>query len=155
MGLRSQACRIRAFPTAARTRATRDHESRHRRAAADFFGRANLTGELVCCVCGVNQIQAPAGSTPRTRFWCRECCALLSVARNLADLRKVELPAEWPWTHSKPKEILAGFLALCGSHEHRCEKSWTLPRTRQSATGTIPCYRRPTISDIWPSILFR
>jgi len=30
--------------------------------------------EILCSVCGRNSIPAPPGTTPRTRFVCRECC---------------------------------------------------------------------------------
>jgi hypothetical protein len=51
---------------------------------------------LNCCVCRENQIPAPDCSTPKTRFWCRWCCEQIDRARHIANIRDIELPAEWP-----------------------------------------------------------
>ena len=44
--------------------------------------------ELSCFFCGENPIPAPAGSTKRTRFWCRSCCARLARDKNIAECRE-------------------------------------------------------------------
>jgi len=73
-----------------------------------------MNKELVCCVCGESRIAMPPAATQRTRFWCRECCERLEIARHIADARKIRLPATWPLIGAgRPREILVGFLALC------------------------------------------
>ena len=70
--------------------------------------------KLICRICGASQIPAPGGSTPRTRFWCRWCCGQINRARHIASSRDIALPAEWPLIGEIPKEVLTGFLSLCG-----------------------------------------
>lgn len=43
---------------------------------------------LACSVCGGNPISAPEGSTERTRFVCRTCCARISRQRNETECRE-------------------------------------------------------------------
>lgn len=42
---------------------------------------------LACSVCGGNPITAPEGSTERTRFVCRWCCARIALRQNAERLR--------------------------------------------------------------------
>jgi hypothetical protein len=60
---------------------------------------------LSCCVCGVNKIDAPPGTTSRTRFWCRECSALVYVARHIASARDIPISTEWPLDLEKTVRI--------------------------------------------------
>jgi hypothetical protein len=38
--------------------------------------------KIACSVCGANPIIAPAGTTERTLFTCRKCCARIQRERN-------------------------------------------------------------------------
>lgn len=47
-----------------------------------------MEAALRCCVCGENPIEAPTGTTKRTRFWCRTRCARLARNKNIAECRE-------------------------------------------------------------------
>lgn len=71
--------------------------------------------KLSCCICGEAEILAPPGTVPHTRFFCRWCVEGIVTARHIADVRRIHLPATWPLIGAaRPREILSGFLALCG-----------------------------------------